>query len=334
MRLVSASIAAGVAALATAVGVVAATATTPARHTARPPGNKIVARIPIPSNSGGFAVGEGAVWSTSDAVSVLTKIDPTRDTVVARTQLPSHNPCPDLPGSCGEAAAGNGAVWIARVSDNVVLRIDPATSAVVATVPVGPQPEGITTTPGAIWVINKGGPSVSRIDPATNQVVATIPIGPSSACCADHMAVTAGAGAVWASLPSLNTIVRIDPATNAVATRIKLGGQPCASLAANNRGVWSAGGHCTGAVLHIDPKTNRIGRPVGGVIAPIGLALGFDSLWVADLDSKVIDRVNARTGRIVGRVPVAGYPVRLGVGFGSVWVRDDTGRVLRIKPQR
>jgi hypothetical protein len=26
--------------------------------------------------------------------------------------------------------------------------------------------------------------------------------------------------------------------------------------------------------------------------------------------------------------------VRLGVGFGSLWVRDDTGRVLRIEPQR
>jgi hypothetical protein len=66
---------------------------------------------------------------------------------------------------------------------------------------------------------------------------------------------------------------------------------------------------------------------------PIGLAVGFGSLWVADLDSEVIDRVNERTGRIVGRLRVGGYPVRLGIGFGSVWVRDDTGRVLRITPQ-
>jgi virginiamycin B lyase len=324
MKLVGASIVAAVAAFATAVGVVAATAN----------GGKVVARIPIPENSGGFAVGEGAVWSTSDAVSVLTKIDPARNTVVATTKLPLHNPCPELPGSCGEAVAANGAVWLARVSDNVVLRIDPTTGAVVATVAVGPQPEGITATPGAIWVVNKGGPSVSRIDPATNQVVATIPIGPPGACCSDHMAVAAGAGAVWASVPGLDMIVRIDPATNAVAARIRLHGQPCASLAAGNRGVWSAGGHCAGTVQRIDPKTNRGGRSVGGLAAPIGLAVGFGSLWIADLDSKAIDRVNERTGRIVGRLRVGGYPVRLGIGFGSVWVRDDTGRVLRIKPQR
>ena len=326
------SIVAAVAALATGISVFAA-ASAPARDEAQPPGGHVVASIPIPANSGGFAIGEGAVWSTSDAVSVLTRIDPTRNAVVAQTKLPLENPCPELPGSCGEAAAGNGAIWLARVSDNMVLRIDPATSAVVATVPVGYQPEGIAVTPGAIWVANKGGPSVSRIDPATNQVVATIPIGPPGACCSDHMAVAAGAAAVWVSLPDLNTIVRIDPATNAVARRVRLAGQPCAFLVADLRAVFAAGGHCTGTVLHIDPKTNKARRPIDGLAAPIGLAVGFGSLWVADLDAKTIDRVNERTGRIVGRLRVGGYPVRLGIGFGSVWVRDDTGRVLRINPQ-
>jgi streptogramin lyase len=69
-------------------------------------------------------------------------------------------------------------------------------------------------------------------------------------------------------------------------------------------------------------------------MAPIGLGLGFGSLWVADIDRKTIDRVNPRTGRIVARLRVGGIPIRLAIGFGSVWVRDDTGRVLRIAPQR
>jgi virginiamycin B lyase len=327
------SVVAAVAALATAGGVFAAESA-PAHDEAPAPAGHVVARIPIPENSGGFAVGEGAVWSTSDAVSVLTRIDPARNTVVAQTKLPLQNPCPDLPGSCGEAVASNGAVWIARSSDNVVLRINPATSAVVATVSVGYQPEGIAATPGAIWVANKAGPSVSRIDPTTNQVVATIPLGPAGACCSNHMAVAAGPGAVWASLPDLNSVVRIDPQTNSVAARIRLLGQPCAFLAADARAVFAAGGHCTGTVMRVDAKTNRGGRPIGGLAAPIGLAVGFGSLWVADLDAKAIDRVNERTGRIVEHLRVGGYPVRLGIGFGSLWVRDDTGRVLRINPQR
>jgi virginiamycin B lyase len=188
-------------------GVVAAQAFS-LRHAARPRVGKVVARIPIPPNSGVLATGQGAVWTTSDAVPILIHIDPATNSIVARTQIESKNPFPELPGSCGEAAVGDGALWIARTSDDSVMRIATSDNAVVATIRVGPQPEGIATTPGAIWVVNKGGPSVSRIDPATNKVVATIPIGPAGACCSDHMAVTAGAGPVWASLPSLHSIVR------------------------------------------------------------------------------------------------------------------------------
>ena len=70
-----------------------------------------------------------------------------------------------------------------------------------------------------------------------------------------------------------------------------------------------------------------------GFKAPIGLALGFGSVWVADLDAKAIARIDPVTGRIVARLAVGGLPIRLAVGFGSVCVRDDTGRVLRIAPQ-
>ncbi len=54
----------------------------------------------------------------------------------------------------------------------------------------------------------------------------------------------------------------------------------------------------------------------------------------ADLGTRQIVRVNPKTGRVVGRLGLRGLPVRLAVGFGSLWVRDDSGRVLRIKPQR
>jgi len=71
------------------------------RRTARPTVGNVVARIPIPPNSGALAVGEGAVWATSDAVPVLTRIDPGTNTVVARTHIASKNLCEEMPGSCG-----------------------------------------------------------------------------------------------------------------------------------------------------------------------------------------------------------------------------------------
>jgi len=45
-------------------------------------------------------------------------------------------------------------------------------------------------------------------------------------------------------------------------------------------------------------------------MAPIGLAAGFGSVWVADLDSKGIDRISPRTGRLVAMNPglqIAGW---------------------------
>ncbi len=151
------------------------------------------------------------------------------------------------------------------------------------------------------------------------------------------MAVTIGGGAVWVTAPNLGAIVRIDPATNRVTATIHLSprriGQPCGFITADQHAVWAAGAHCGAVVARIDPRTNKPSGRVLAVTTPIGVGLGFGSLWVADLDAKAIERVNPRTTRVIGRLPVVDEPVRLAIGFGSVWSRDDTGRVLRIKPQ-
>lgn len=327
-----------------ALACLAAVAAAPAR-VPLPPGGKVVAKIRIPQGPGGLAVGEGAVWAASEDASILSRIDAARNRVVARIEVAHRKPCPGFPQSCGEAIAGNGALWLSRASENTVLRIDPQTNRVVATIQVGLKPSAIASSSGAVWVVNRGDlsqetkalvpPTLSRIDPATNEVVATIRLGPAAACCSDHMSVTVGAGAVWAGVPNLGAVLRVDPATNKVVARIRLSAPACGQLAADARAVWAAGGFatgCAGFVARVDPRTNRPVGSVKGEMGPIGLALGFGSLWVADLASKSIDRVNLRSGRIVARLPVGGIPIRLGVGFGSVWVRDDSGRVLRISP--
>jgi virginiamycin B lyase len=112
---------------------------------------------------------------------------------------------------------------------------------VTATIHVGPQPAGVAASPGAVWVANAGGPTVSRIDPATDRVVAVIRVGPKLACCAEHMSLTAVPGALWVAVPNANKIVRIDPATNTVVESIKLPYSRCASLVADESGLWSAG---------------------------------------------------------------------------------------------
>jgi hypothetical protein len=74
--------------------------------------------------------------------------------------------------------------------------------------------------------------------------------------------------------------------------------------------VWAAGGHCVSAVMGLNPRTNGAARAVHGVAAPIGVAVGFGSLWVADLDARQIERVNVQTGRIVARLMLRIRPQR------------------------
>src|SRR5204863_5839170 len=116
---------------------------------------------------------------------------------------------------------------------------------------------------------------------------------------------------------------------NRVAATVTLSrrssGQPCGFVVADRTRVWTSGGHCfarsgAGFATQIDPRANKATRTVTGFMAPIGLALGFGSLWVADIERKTIDRVDPRTGRITARLPVGGIPIRLAVGFGSIWV--------------
>ena len=257
----------------------------------------------------------------SDAESTLMRIDPARNAVVARIKVSPPE----------AAAAGDGAVWLTYPSNDTVSRIDPATNKVTASIHVGPQPDGIAISPGAVWVADAGGPSVSRIDPATNRVVATIRVGPKRACCAEHMSLTATGGTLWVAVPNANEIVRIDPTTNDLVATLKLPYSPCASLVADQSGVWSAGGGCADAVGRIDARTKTL---TATVIEPhaVGLALAFGSVWAAVIDSANVDRIDPRTGRVTARLHVGGTPVRLGVGFGSIWVNDDNGRVLRIRP--
>jgi YVTN family beta-propeller protein len=322
---------ASITALALAVGLVAVSSAASAGSAALPHGGRVVATIPIPAGYGGLVVGEGAVWAMNDATSTLTRIDPQTNAVAASITVNAVKECPRF--VCGELAVGDGAVWIPRASDNAVSRIDVANNKVVATIPVGPRPTATAVTPGAVWVANAGGPTVSRIDPATNDVVATIRIGQARAA-SDRANMTVAAGAIWVTVPNLRSVVRIDPATNKVTGRLKLALQPCAFVLAVGTRLWASSGGCGGDVGRGDLRRIKPLPTVTGFRQPIGLAFAFGSVWVADVDRKTIDRVNPRTGRIVARLRVGGYPVRLGVGFDSLWVRDDTGRVLRIQPQR
>jgi DNA-binding beta-propeller fold protein YncE len=86
------------------------------------------------------------------------------------------------------------------------------------------------------------------------------------------------------------------------------------------------------------PQLEELARvSVGG--EPIGIASGFDSVWVvnSEFDSggePSVSRIDPTESAVVATIPVGSVPLEVAVAFDSVWVsnsEDDT--VSRIDPR-
>lgn len=200
-----------------------------------------------------IAVGEGAVWATTNVLDTLFRIDP--DTG-SRTASIAIGPIPlsDYP---GRLAAGEGAVWV--LHNRTVTRVDPNTERVTAriTVPgVGFGVGEIMAGGGSVWVAASS--NLIRIDPRTNTVVATIAISTdpdvrSNLFAIGHMVIANGTlwalafqslGSSWEPTAVRYSLLEIDMDTNSVRSTRQLGTGDATrlffgpTLAATDDAIW------------------------------------------------------------------------------------------------
>jgi YVTN family beta-propeller protein len=131
--------------------------------------------------AGAVVVGSGSVWVSTPDRNVVLRIDPRRNAVVGRVQIP------DGPAAI---AFGSGAVWVVVPSDDTLWRIDSFDNS-TRPIHVGKHPTGVAVGEGSVWVANEAAGTVSRIDPRSGTVVTTIRVGHSPG------AVAVGYGKVW-----------------------------------------------------------------------------------------------------------------------------------------
>jgi outer membrane protein assembly factor BamB len=123
-----------------------------------------------------------------------------------------------------------------------------------------------------------------------------------------------------------------------IAARVRVPGHPF-RVAAGKRFLWVLSRGPTGAcsrrrpcaVLRVDPDSNRIvGKPAALPGDAWDLTVGAGSIWVTQFDGRLI-RIDARTGRISGRI--SARPIYFGsvvaFGDGYVWTGNDDGRYKR-----
>lgn len=185
----------------------------------------------------------------------------------------------------------------------------------------------------AVWVATARG-ALARLDLRVRRLDAMIRL-PQKAT--GELAF--GEGGVWVA-ESLLGLYRIDPRTNRVVARIRIG--PPAGRFAVDRpivgdgrvlaiGSWTRNGVLTGkrGLARIDWSRNRpeslTPLPSGALTA----AFGNGSLWVARVGGSSVERIDAATGTVVGRLAVDDVWM-LAVAGGRVWAATRSGTVLQI----
>ena len=173
------------------------------------------------------------------------------------------------------------------------IALDADTGAVRETISFGTSPSSVAVGEGSVWVLDADDQTVTQIDPEGNEVrrVFSTSSRPTD--------IAAGAGAVWVGngqSADVNefpeSVSRIDPGSGTVEETIDLPPR--------------AGGHPTG---------------IGG-FSRQKLAVTPEAAWVVNPDQS-LSRIDARTNRVVARIPAKAQVVA--AGEGGVWIGEEAG---------
>jgi peptide/nickel transport system substrate-binding protein len=213
---------------------------------------------------------------------------------------------------------------LASVPPHSVAQIDPSAGGIAAAASLGSLPDGIVVGEDAIWVTDPTDKTLTAIDARSLQVTDRLNVGGAPG------AVAWGDGAVWVADSADRTVARIDPATGSVVGRYVVGNGPGA-IAVDDEWAWATS-RLDGTLSRIDLQTGDVLTNAIGV-TPTGVAVAAGDVWVADLDTATVIRVDPSSVLPVGRVGVGNGPTAITAADGIVWVANvRDGTVSRIDP--
>jgi YVTN family beta-propeller protein len=294
-----------------------------------PATNKVVAQVPVGINPSAIAVENGRVWVANEEDRTLSEID-----AHSRKSIRTIA----LDGAATDVTAADGFVWVlnAATPENTtppveITKINPRLGQVVDRIPTdlayGEVIEGqLAVARGSAWVPSVVGDSptqaMERIDLARHRVTGRFRVfGPRPA----EAGITYGGGAVW--FVDARGLVRFDPVTENIDVMAVQGG---GGLAVGLGGVW-VGARFPPECLLLQCKSKPgyvakvdLGRgAVAGTIPaedPAAVAVGRGSAWVANRQTKNVERIDPMTNSMIATIPLGNTPTAIAVGDGAVWV--------------
>ena len=108
-----------------------------------PATGKLAATIALPFAPTDVAVGDGAVWVTSELDDMLERIDPSTNRVTATIPVGR---------GAGAVAVGAGSVWVADQVGDAISRVDPRAMRIIDTIRLGVIPIDLDVASNVLWV--------------------------------------------------------------------------------------------------------------------------------------------------------------------------------------
>lgn len=209
-----------------------------------------------------------------------------------------------------------------RLRANTVVVVDEASGAVSDVRPVGGGPSAIAINEGAVWVGAVDAGLVVRLDPTDPSAVQTVGrVGRPSA-------IAVGNGIVWVADGLDNQISLLDPSRS--EQRGTVPGIHVRRIAYGFGALWGTD-DIHDSVLRFDRQTGLISAeiPLAQGSYPTGLAIGPDAVWVANVGTQTLTRIDAASGRTVAKgIALGGVPDDVAVSATDVWVTSRAADLL------
>jgi streptogramin lyase len=265
----------------------------------------------------GLAVRDGAVWAVSYDTSMLAKIDPATNTVVATVNVPGGASAASLPSGLWVAAYGN---------PGHLYRIDPDLAKIALTMDVGDLCCDLTEGAGLVWALDRSGAAIG-VDPESGAVSRTLPVELDLNA---HNNVVFAGGYLWVSSDT-TALFRLDPSTGRTTSFDVGGGVPFLVVGGL---LWGAS---PTELWAVDPATGEVVERVEIVdsIEVMALAIEGRTAWVGMRHPGQVGAVlelDLRDGTVRSELPVD-IPARIELALGSRWISDSgSSMVLRVGP--
>ena len=175
-----------------------------------------------------------------------------------------------------------------------------------------------------VWIANGAAGTLSHFPPDDPSAMEEIEIGgaPSQ--------IALGRDEIWVAYPLGNSIRRVVTTTGEAEPDVKVGRTP-ATVAADETGAYFAALDA-GSIWYVSGSEARELAGLQGSF-PSAIAIGFGSLWVADVVADQVLRIDPATGDVDARVDVGTAPTAIAVGDDAVWVSNfNDATVSRIDP--